>query len=136
MKGPGFLVESAKKARLMPPKPSTFTQAQGMKAVAWAKEKLGMQAWGITLTVDNERPEGADLGAIGFCAVVDVRKSADVWIGPEVIKADGSDILETLFHEMVHISLVEAGVIVDDHGWRIEHYCDLVADVMVEAYGR
>jgi len=118
-----------------------LTQAQGLKAAAWAQVELGLQSWNIRLSVRDDRPEALanikpSLGAT--IPRLDLRR-ADMWVSPANCEADGSPALETLFHECVHLALMDTGLSEppesqEDESPLEEFFCDHIAAIMVMAY--
>jgi len=81
------------------------------KAVKWFLRQFGMESWNVTLFFDDP-PEGlvGDLAPVeqgkyyGLAGPDTNNRQAHIWLNREP-HADGTDMLATLFHELMHVYL-------------------------------
>lgn len=118
----------------MPSKPQ-LTQAAGQKALDWLQGQMGLEHWRITLLITDDMPAWAVTGPDDGCgrlAYEETYLRAKVWLSPAMCLTEGRDALHTLFHEVVHLFLVNADVNNDSD--KIEFMVDRIADAWAFAY--
>lgn len=93
-------------------KTSLATTNACKRAMAWYVKVAGLQAWKIGLWVSKEPPKWmgeVDNVCIGRSICTSCEKRADVWVSPERSARDNAPLLQTLFHELFHVSLNDSG---------------------------
>ena len=115
-----------------------MTQKQAIKAAAWAKERLGLQSWSIVVTLSDDPPSWADdVGdhTLGLCYQDICEMTSEVWVSPGRCRDNRESETETLFHELAHSMLSNAGMTVDQQAnCHFERICNHVAAILDESY--
>jgi len=98
------------------PKPKRPTLAQMTRAKNWGAEWLRLQDWTFTLTYNDEFPhwEDEDDGSPAAVLCDKYRRHADIHIRPGECEGQNHGIIESLFHELVHVRLLKAAYEVED----------------------
>ncbi len=117
---------------------NTLTQAQAAKAALWAQRALGLEDWTLSVHVGDDRPEWAecptDEASAGINCYDPAFKRAGIWVSPGRCSRCGWDPRHTLFHEIVHVSMEEAGLPQESQGPPTEFVIDRIAALMNQAY--
>lgn len=116
-----------------------MTAKEARKAMRWGLRQLGLRDWlaRARLNWTDNTPEWVDQtgGSAGGGRLVSTHshRSMRVWVGPLACKVDeGSDPLEVLFHELLHIAIKVAGFM-DSHDF-LEFFLNRQAECMAFAY--
>jgi hypothetical protein len=118
-------------------KPDAFSHKTAIKATKWAQKRAqwNLGAWKIRVIVGDQDPAVAnDYDAVGVVRPRADHKEATIVVRPKNAVAAKMTPLATLFHEIGHIVLIEAGLPVEDQGEDAEHFCNRFAAVNAKAY--
>lgn len=105
-------------------------------AMAWYIKKMGLQAWKIGLFVSAEPPPAmgeTHPKCLGKTVCTSSEKDGDLWVSPERSVAYGDPTLQTLFHELIHISHFDCGLSTPGNG-PDEFYINRMATLVERAY--
>ena len=87
--------------------------------------------------VRDERPEWGQNAGESSVACINInadRKEARVWVSSAKVSESGSDPIETVFHEAVHVAIEEIGLPAGAQDSRAEFFSNQVASIMALAY--
>ena len=122
----------------MADKGKAFTEKEAEKAVRWFKRAAGIEDWRIEVWVQDDPPRwAADYASTadvaGFYAAQVREKYAKIWVGPKACREGRRDPLMALFHECVHIWVLDIGCN-DTDGKQKEFAWSRMAEICVAAY--
>ena len=88
------------------------------KAVEWFQAALGVEDWGVKLSVCDDPPDFAgdnlESGCCGVCQSDRDAKIARIWVSPARCKRNDFEVLDVLMHELLHMAFTDAGMDSDD----------------------
>ena len=118
-----------------------MTEKQATAALLWAQERLGLESWVIDVEWGGV-PEWADPEASGQTEAWPQSRVARLWVNvgersvaaldERFCKPKDRD-LHTLFHELAHVALFDAGSPADSVG---EFFINTVASLLVDSYSK
>lgn len=111
----------------------SLTLPQAKKAIAWAQNKLGLHSWRLTVGLGDPMPVWAEADSLGEIKCNYAYKTAIVWLNQDRCKTQTEEI-ETLFHEIGHIFMHEAGIAMGDETDQVEYRINRLAEVLRLAY--
>ena len=106
-------------------------------AICWGQQALGLGGWTFTIQLDDDAPAWAidDPPAGGACARPDLAfRECPVWVSPRQCEALGYEPYWALFHELVHVALVEAGLTNAQHTDYTEFTCNAISKTLADVY--
>lgn len=107
-----------------------MTESQSRRIVEWAAPRLGLDAWGLELEITDEQPDWVGEGEAGGATYPKLaERTAKIWLSPAQCRKNGWNEGETLLHEVLHISFVEAG-----HDLPHNDYTEFIINRMAAAY--
>jgi len=113
------------------------TPAEARKAMRWCQKVLGLSHYAISLEFTDKEPDWSprEDGAIflGRMSPDFQERTAKVWVGPAQCAEYDRDVLHTICHEMSHLALGVAGLMLND-STAVEFMVDRNADALAFAY--
>ncbi len=115
-----------------------LTRRQAIVALKWFLRAVSMEDWRINIETCELEPtwEKDGAGVLGSSNSHADQKYARIWVAPTKCRDDNEDGLKVLFHEALHVLMVDLGI--EGKGQHIppqhHHAWDKIAGIMAFAY--
>jgi len=83
---------------------------EARKAIRWFQKKMGITDWKFNIEIGGDRPDWSNNTNIGCSKFSTEMKTATLWCGIEFSRWAKETLLSTLFHEALHVVLIDIGI--------------------------
>ena len=114
-----------------------MTKSECHRAIKWFQERFKIQDWEVELHLLQNQPDWAEASQyeIGVCEPTLLQKKARIWVSNKKAEEFDEDVLEVLFHELVHMICCDIEI-TNDTGDRQEMFWNQIATLAALQYRR